>query len=104
MIGESVPDQHKQTIAQLSAQIDHYLATGKRIQPIESGVSGEHFQFSKSTGHRDKLRAARDAKAPRVSELAAQGLSYSAIGAAMGVDSRSIKRVAAENDIAVTGT
>jgi hypothetical protein len=45
MIGESVPDQHKQAIARLRAQTAEYLATGKRIQDIPPGASANAPMF-----------------------------------------------------------
>ena len=99
MIGETVPDRHKQAIAQLSAQIDHYLSTGHRIQPVPSGATG--LAGVASSSHHDRLRANRDLKAPMVRELAAQGLDVLAIAKACGVDSRMIKRIIAENEIPV---
>ena len=35
------PDPHKEAIALLSAQIDHYLATGKRVEAVPPGASGQ---------------------------------------------------------------
>ncbi|HEY0289085.1 MAG TPA: hypothetical protein VGC62_19075 [Pseudomonas sp.] len=36
MIGENVPDQHKQITAQLSSQIDQFFASGGSIQRLKS--------------------------------------------------------------------
>lgn len=98
MIGESVPDQHKQVVAQLSAQIDHYLATGHRIQKIDAGISGE-LPFTAIGNHPKNLKAKRDKHEPRVRELAAQGSTASAIATAVGIDSRTVRRIAKEHDI-----
>jgi hypothetical protein len=94
MIGESMPDQHKQAIAQLSAQIDHYLATGRRIQMIDAGISGE-VPFTAISNRPKNLKAKRDKHEPRVHELAAQGSTASAIATAtataVGIDSRTVR-------------
>lgn len=101
MIGESVPDQHKQTIAQLAAQIDHYLATGHRIEKVPAGKSGE-IPFTATGNHPKNLKAKRDKHAPRVRELAHRGMTASSIATAIGLDSRTIRRIAKENDISLT--
>lgn len=100
MIGESVPDQHKQAIAQLEAQIDHYLATGHRIEKVPAGKSGE-IPFTATGNHPKNLKAKRDKHVHRVRELADQGMTASAIATTIGLDSRTIRRVAKENAISL---
>ncbi|WP_313484365.1 hypothetical protein [Pseudomonas sp.] len=101
MIGESVPDQHKQAIAQLAAQIDHYLATGHRIELVPAGKSGE-IPFTAIGNHPSNLKAKRNKHVPRVRSLAAQGMTASAIATTIGLDSRTIRHIAKENDISLT--
>ncbi|WP_296255579.1 MULTISPECIES: hypothetical protein [unclassified Pseudomonas] len=101
MIGESVPDQHKQAIAQLAAQIDHYLATGHRIELVPAGKSGE-IPLTAVGNHPKNLKTKRDKHVHRVRELAAKGMTASAIATAIGLDSRTIRRIAKENDISLT--
>jgi DNA invertase Pin-like site-specific DNA recombinase len=98
MIGESVPDQHKQVIAHLSAQIEHYLATGHRIELVPAGKSGE-IPFTAIGNHPKNLKARRDKHEPRVRELAAAGNTASAIATAVGIDSRTVRRIAKEHSI-----
>ncbi|WP_062390768.1 hypothetical protein [Pseudomonas abietaniphila] len=100
MIGENVPDQHKQAIANLSAQIDHYLATGHRIELVPAGISGE-VPFTAIGNHPKNLKARRDRHEPRVRELAAAGNTASAIATAIGIDSRTVRRIAKERGIAL---
>jgi DNA invertase Pin-like site-specific DNA recombinase len=100
MIGESMPDQHKQAIAQLSAQIDHYLATGHRIEVVPAGKSGE-IPFTEIGNHPKNLKAKRDKHEPRVRELAAGGKSASTIATVIGIDSRTVRRIAKEHDISL---
>jgi DNA invertase Pin-like site-specific DNA recombinase len=98
MIGQTIPDQHKAAMAQLSSQIDHYLATGERIQLIPTGQSGEK-GLTATSNHPKNLRAKRDVHAPRVRDMAAKGMTASAIATAMSLDSRTIRRIASENQI-----
>jgi DNA invertase Pin-like site-specific DNA recombinase len=98
MIGESVPDQHKQVVAQLAAQIDHYLATGHRIELVPAGKSGE-VPFTAIGNHPKNLKAKRDRHEPRVRDLAAAGNTASAIATAVGIDSRTVRRIAREHSI-----
>ncbi|MFJ3487766.1 hypothetical protein ACIPL1_30715 [Pseudomonas sp. NPDC090202] len=51
-------DPRKKIIADLSAQIDHYLATGERIQHVPPGASGERLSFS--TRKKARTRNASD--------------------------------------------
>ncbi|MDD1966978.1 hypothetical protein NPS29_16740 [Pseudomonas putida] len=55
------PDPHKQAIAELSAQIDHYLATGQRIQQIPAGVGADVPMFGTTSRTRKKKASASDA-------------------------------------------
>lgn len=52
------PDPHKEAIARLSAQIDHYLATGKRVEAVPPGASGQGPIF------RNKKKKASPTNAP----------------------------------------
>lgn len=100
MIGESVPDAHKQVIAQLNAQIKLYLATGERIHIIPTGQSGEK-SLSAVSNHPKNLKTRRDKHVPKVRTLAAEGKTASAIATALGIDSRTIRRIANENQISL---
>jgi DNA invertase Pin-like site-specific DNA recombinase len=91
-------DPRQQIIASLSAQIEHYLATGKRVQDVPAGVSGE-VPFTAIGNHPKNLKAKRDRHEPRVRELAAQGNTASAIATAVGIDSRTVRRIAKEHSI-----
>ncbi|TDV54442.1 hypothetical protein EC919_104178 [Pseudomonas graminis] len=101
MIGESVPDQHKQAIAQLSAQIDQFLATGHRIQHIDQGVSA-NAPLLGTTNHLETLKAKRAKRAPRIRALAEAGLNARQIGMKIGVDTRTVALTAREHGIAFT--
>lgn len=101
MIGESVPDQHKQAIAQLRAQIDHFLATGGGVQHIEQGVSA-NAPLLGTTNHHETLKAKRAMRAPRIRKLAEAGLSARQIGMKIGVDTRTVALTAREHGITFT--
>jgi hypothetical protein len=101
MIGETVPDQHKQAIAQLAAQIDHFLATGHRIHHIEQGASA-NAPLLGTTNHLETLKAKRAKRAPRIRELAKAGLSARAIGMSIGIDTRTVALTAKEHGITFT--
>jgi len=55
------PDPHKEAIALLSAQIDQYLATGKRIQAVPPGATADVPMFG--TTSRTKKKKARTSDA-----------------------------------------
>jgi hypothetical protein len=103
MIGESVPDQHKQAIAQLSAQIDHYLATGGRVLQVERGVSAEVTMTGMSANHA-KLKVGRDRLAPTVRQHAEQGLTLTQIATATTLRKKRILVIARENNITIAGS
>ena len=94
-------DPRKQIIAELNAGIAQYLATGKRIHDVPAGKSGE-VSFTAIGNHPKNLKAKRDRHEPRVRELAAQGNTASAIATAVGIDSRTVRRIAKEHGIALT--
>lgn len=91
-------DPRQQIIANLSAQIEHYLATGKRVHDVPAGVSGE-VPFTAIGNHPKNLKARRDKHEPRVRELAGLGSTASAIATAIGIDSRTVRRIAKEHGI-----
>ncbi|RAU43467.1 MULTISPECIES: hypothetical protein [unclassified Pseudomonas] len=94
-------DPRQQIIADLNAQIAQYLATGQRVQNIPPGVSGE-VPFTAIGNHPKNLKLRRDKHEPRVRELAAAGNTASAIATAIGIDSRTVRRIAKEHAITLT--
>ncbi|WP_268797549.1 helix-turn-helix domain-containing protein [Pseudomonas huanghezhanensis] len=103
MIGEDIPDQHKQLAAQIASQIDAFFADGGFTQQIAPGVSAEAPMFGTTT-HHEKLRARRTSKAPQVKALAEQGMPLRDIAKKIGRDTRTVKLIASENGIEITGT
>jgi hypothetical protein len=101
MIGETVPDEHKQAIVELSAQIDHFLTTGNRITHIEQGVSA-NAPLLGTTSHLETLKAKRAKRAPRIRALAEAGLNARQIGMKIGVDTRTVALAAREHGITFT--
>lgn len=55
------PDPHKLAMQQLSAQIDHYLATGKRIQAVPPGATADVPMFGTTSRTKKKKARASDA-------------------------------------------
>jgi hypothetical protein len=101
MIGETVPDEHKQAIVELSAQIDHFLTTGNRITHIEQGVSA-NAPLLGTTNHLETLKAKRAKRAPRIRALAKAGLNARQIGMKIGIDTRTVALTAREHGINFT--
>ena len=101
-IGSPIPDPRLQVMADLGAQIDQFFAAGRRPAAIPSGVSGEGCGMK--SPHQRKQRAARDAAAPMVRELAAQGLNAQEIGEAMKTSHTRIRLIAQENGITLGGS
>ncbi|MBD8597337.1 MULTISPECIES: hypothetical protein [unclassified Pseudomonas] len=55
------PDPHKEAIARLSAQIDEYLVTGKRIQHVPPGATGAVRMFGTTSRTKKKKASASNA-------------------------------------------
>lgn len=96
MIGVPMPDPRHKTIADLSAQIDYFLATGKKIQDIPRGVSADA-PFFGTTTHSEKLRARRDAKEPELRKHADAGLTVAEAAKAVGIHVKTVALIAREN-------
>lgn len=96
MIGVPMADPRHKTIADLSAQIDYFLATGKKIQDIPRGVSASA-TFSGTTTYSEKLRVRRDAKAPELRKHADAGLTVAEAAKAVGIHVKTVALIAREN-------
>lgn len=101
MIGESVPDQHKQAMAEIAAKIEHFLATGERITLTEQGVSA-NAPLQGTTNHLETLKTKRAKRAPRIRALAEAGLNARQIGMKIGIDTRTVALTAREHGITFT--
>ncbi|MFJ5297455.1 hypothetical protein ACIQAL_13130 [Pseudomonas sp. NPDC088368] len=56
------PDPHKLAMQQLSAQIDHYLATGQRIQQVPPGATADVPMFGTTSRTKKKKASASNAQ------------------------------------------
>ena len=97
-VGVPMPDPRDQIIATLGAQIERYLATGKRVQDIPSGLSANSPHLGTST-HAEKLRARRDANAPVVKAHAEAGKTQAETAKAMGIHIKTAGLIGKENGI-----
>lgn len=97
-IGQPLPDPRNKIIADLSSQIEHYLATGNRVQEVPTGVSADAPHLG-TAAHKVKLKAKRDARAPEVRKHAEAGMHISGTAKAMGIHIDTVATIAKENGI-----
>ena len=96
MIGVPMPNPRDSIIANLDQQLDHYFGTGKKVQEIASGVSGET-ALSGASGHSERLRNERDKLAPMLKALASTGITSSAAATQTRIRQKRIELIAKEN-------
>lgn len=96
MIGVPMPNPRDSIIANLNQQMDHFFATGKKVQEIPRGVSADA-PFIGTTSHHDRLRAGRDKLAPMLKALAATGITSSAAATQTRIRQKRIELIAKEN-------
>ena len=96
MIGVPRPHPRDSIIETLNQQLEHYFGTGKSVQEIEPGVTGEKALGFGST-HSNKLRAGRDKIAPALKALAEGGSSLNKAAEALGIDHKRARLIASEN-------
>jgi len=99
-IGPPIPDPRLQVMAELNAAIDQFFAAGKQINEIPAGLSGEG---EPNNPHQRKQRAARQADAPMVRDLVAQGMNAYQVAEAMKTSHTRVRLIARENGISLGG-
>jgi hypothetical protein len=99
-IGVPLGDPRKQTIADLSKQIDEFLSRGKTINDVPPGASAHAPHFG-TTGRTLKLRMKRDTNAPAVRDMAAQGMNRKEIAAALGLHVDTVALIGKENSLSI---
>lgn len=99
-IGAPIPDPRLQVMAELNAAIDSFFAAGKQINEIPAGLSGEG---EPNNPHQRKQRAARQADAPMVRDLVAQGMNAYQVAEAMKTSHTRVRLIARENGINLGG-
>ncbi|EJM20203.1 hypothetical protein PMI21_01106 [Pseudomonas sp. GM18] len=102
MIGTPMPNPRDSIIANLNQQLDQYFGSGRSVQEIAPGVSGEREAMFGSS-HRNKLRAERDKLAPRLKQLADAGKTVIEAAKEMGMESKRARAIARENNIKFPG-
>lgn len=91
-----MPDPRDSIIANLNQQMDHFFATGKKVEHIARGVSADA-PFLGTTSHHDRLRAGRDRLAPKVKELAEAGKTAAETAKSLGMHVKRVKLIGQEN-------
>jgi DNA invertase Pin-like site-specific DNA recombinase len=100
MIGMPQPDLHKQSIAELSQQIDDFMRRGRTVTEVPPGASAHAPHFG-TTGRTLKLRMKRDTNAPAVRDMAAQGMNRKEIAAALGLHVDTVALIGKENSLSI---
>jgi hypothetical protein len=101
MIGVPMPHPRDAISANLNRQLEHFFGTGKSVQEIEPGVSGEK-ALGFGSAHSNKLRAGRDKIAPELKALADSGSSLNKAAEALGIDHKRARLIARENGFKFT--
>jgi hypothetical protein len=102
MIGVPMPNPRDSILANLNQQLEQYFGTGRGVQEIPAGVSGEKAAMF-GTSHSNKLRVERDKLAPRMKELADAGKTVIEAAKEMGMEAKRARLIARENDIKFPG-
>ena len=102
MIGVPLPNPRDQLIDNLNQQMDAFFGSGKKIEQVAPGVSGER-EAMFGTSHSNKLRLERDKLAPRLKELADKGLTVIEAAKEMGMETKRARLIARENSINFPG-
>lgn len=96
MIGVPMPHPKDAIVAHMNQQLEHFFGTGKAVQEIPSGVSGET-SLSGASGHSERLRTERNKLAPMLKALAATGITSSAAATQTRIRQKRIELIAKEN-------
>jgi hypothetical protein len=103
MIGVPMPNPRDSIIANLNQQLDHFFGSGREVQEVAAGVTGEKDAMF-GTSHSNKLRIERNKQAPRLKELAAAGMTVIQAAKEMGMETKRARLIARENDIKFPGS
>lgn len=97
MIGVPMPNPRDSILANLNQQLDQYFGTGKAVQEVAPGVSGER-ELTFGTARGNKLRADRDKLALALKKLAENGATLYQAASEIGIDHKRAKLIASENN------
>ncbi|MEO8644602.1 hypothetical protein [Pseudomonas sp.] len=103
MIGVPMPNPRDTISSNLERQLEHFFGTGKTVQEIASGVSGES-SLSGASGHSERLRTERNKLAPMLKALAATGITSSAAATQTRIRQKRIELIAKENGFRFAAT
>ncbi|QUE91225.1 hypothetical protein [Pseudomonas sp. SCA2728.1_7] len=98
MIGVPQPSPRDQLIDSLNQQLDQFFGSGKTVEQVAAGVSGER-EAMFGSAHASRLRAERDKLAPRMKELVKAGKTVIEAATEMGIASKRARLIARENRI-----
>lgn len=87
--------------AELEAAKAAFFMSGRQVQVIAIGVSGDRIGTQTMATHHAKLRAQRDKEAPTLRYLSEQGYSVKEAAEAMGTCDKRIRLMASENGIRI---
>lgn len=91
-----MPNPRDSIISNLNQQLEHFFGTGKTVQEIASGASGE-VSLSGASGHSERLRTERNKLAPMLKALAETGITSSAAATQTRIRQKRIELIAKEN-------
>jgi hypothetical protein len=97
-----MPNPRDSIIANLNQQMDQFFGTGRKVQEVAPGVTGEKDAMF-GTSHINKLLIGRNKQAPRLRELAAAGKTVIEAAKEMGMETKRARLIARENDIKFPG-
>ncbi|WP_336346567.1 hypothetical protein [Pseudomonas monsensis] len=98
MIGTPLPDPRDQITDHLNQALEQFFGTGKKIQHVDSGVSGER-ELTFGTAHGNKLRAKREKIAPELKRLSDSGANLYQACTELKIGHKRAVLIASENKI-----
>ncbi|MCH4880149.1 hypothetical protein EQV97_22575 [Pseudomonas sp. TMW22090] len=101
MIGVPMPHPRDSILSDLNQKLEHYFGSGKSVQEIPPGVTGEK-DGTFGSAHSSKLRAERDKVAPRLKELAEAGTPAAKAARDCGMEAKRARLIARENGFKFT--
>ncbi|MDR9749880.1 hypothetical protein RG836_00335 [Pseudomonas sp. SZMC_28357] len=102
MIGVPMPNPRDSILSELNQKLEQYFSSGREVEEVAAGVSGEK-DGAFGTSHSNKLRIERNKQAPRLKELAADGMTVIQAAKEMGMESKRARLIARENNIKFPG-
>lgn len=95
MIGVPMPNPRDSIIEDLNRQMDQFFGSGKAVEEIPAGVTGD--PKLGSSAYHDRLRTERKKLAPSLKKLALSGISLNKAAETLGIDHKRARLIASEN-------